>query len=119
MLATSHGAKVAGALQPLIGPLISATTGLNFEGVGQIGGPLDCPSVVGFGVVPPDTNAAVGNTKIMQWVNLCYAVFDKSSGHLIAGPFAGTNFWTGFGAPARPTTTATSSSSGTKVITAG
>ena len=28
-----------------------------------------------------------------------YAVFDKSTGSLIAGPFAGTNFWKGFGAP--------------------
>jgi hypothetical protein len=94
-----QGAKVAGALQPLIGPLISATTGLNFEGVGQVGGPLDCPSVVGFGVVPPDTNAAVGDTEVVQWVNLCYAVFEKSSGALIAGPFAGNAFWNGFGGP--------------------
>jgi hypothetical protein len=94
-----QGAKVASAPQPLIGPLISATTGLNFEGVGQIGGPLDCPRVVGFGVVPPDTNAAVGDTQVVQWVNVCYAVFDKSSGALIAGPFGGTNFWKGFGAP--------------------
>jgi hypothetical protein len=94
-----QGAKVAGALRPLIGPLISATTGLNFEGVGQVGGPLDCPSVVGFGVVPPDTNAAVGDTEVVQWVNLCYAVFEKSSGALIAGPFAGNAFWNGFGGP--------------------
>jgi hypothetical protein len=28
----SRGAEAAGALQPLIGPLISATTGLSFEG---------------------------------------------------------------------------------------
>ena len=26
-------------------------------------------------------------------------MFDKSSGALIAGPLAGTNFWKGFGAP--------------------
>ena len=94
-----QGAKGMGALQPLIGPLISATTGLNFEGVGQVGGPLDCPSVVGFGVVPPDTNAAVGDTEVVQWVNVCYAVFEKSSGALIAGPFAGNAFWNGFGGP--------------------
>ena len=30
---------------------------------------------------------------------MCYAVFDKSTGATIAGPFAGTNFWKGFGAP--------------------
>lgn len=89
--------KVAGALEPLIGSLISATTGLSFEGVGQVGGSLDCPSVTGEYLVPPDTNAAVGDTQVVQWINICYAVFDKSSGHLIAGPFAGTNFWKGFG----------------------
>jgi hypothetical protein len=101
----SHGAKAAGALQPLIGPLISATPGLSFEGVGQVGGyystpeGIFCPSASGFVVVPPDTNAAVGDTQVVQWVNLCYAVFDKSTGTLIAGPLAGTNFWKGFGAP--------------------
>jgi hypothetical protein len=41
----------------------------------------------------------VGDTEFVQWVNICYAVFDKSSGALLAGPFAGTNFWKGFGAP--------------------
>jgi hypothetical protein len=92
-------AEAASAIQSLIAPLISATTGLGFEGVGQIGGTLDCPSVSGFSLVPPDTNAAVGDTQVVQWVNVCYAVFDKSTGSFIAGPFAGTNFWKGFGAP--------------------
>ena len=32
-------------------------------------------------------------------INICYAVFSKSTGALIAGPFAGTNFWSGFGGP--------------------
>jgi hypothetical protein len=41
----------------------------------------------------------VGDTQVVQWVNVCYAVFDKSTGALIAGPLAGTNFWKGFGAP--------------------
>src|ERR1035437_2335374 len=80
------------------GPLIGATIGLSFEGVGNTSY-LNCPSIAGFTVAPPDTNAAVGDTQVVQWVNVCYAVFDKSSGALIAGPFAGTNFWTGFGAP--------------------
>jgi hypothetical protein len=91
----------AGALQPLIAPLvggISATIGLSFEGVGNTSF-LNCPSVAGFTVAPPDTNAAVGDTQVVEWVNVCYAVFDKSTGTLIAGPFAGTNFWKGFGAP--------------------
>lgn len=78
---------------------ISATVGLGFEGVDQIGDSLSCPPLTGFFYVPPDTNAAVGDTQIVQWVNVCYAVFDKSSGAVVAGPFAGTNFWKGFGGP--------------------
>ena len=93
-----QGAGAAAALQPLLAPLISATIGLSFEGVGNTS-TLNCPSVAGFTVAPPDTNAAVGDTQVVQWVNVCYAVFDKSSGALIAGPLAGTNFWKGFGAP--------------------
>jgi hypothetical protein len=80
------------------GPLISATIGLSFQGVGiSSASTLNCSSVIGFGVAPPDTNAAVGDTQVVEWVNLCYAVFDKATGALIAGPFAGNNFWAGFG----------------------
>jgi hypothetical protein len=50
-------------------------------------------------VVPPDTNAAVGDTQVVEWVNTCYAVFDKSTGALIAGPFAGNSFWKSMGSP--------------------
>jgi hypothetical protein len=94
----SQGARAAVAVQPLIFPLVSATVGLSFEGVGNTSF-LNCPSVAGQEVAPPDTNAAVGDTQVVEWVNTCYAVFDKSSGTLIAGPFSGTNFWNGFGAP--------------------
>ncbi len=94
--AAQQGAPGAGgefAASP--GPLISATLGLNFDGVGQ-NATNNCPSVSGFIVAPPDTNAAVGDTQVVQWVNLCYAVFGKSSGTLIAGPFPGNHFWAGF-----------------------
>jgi hypothetical protein len=94
----SQGARAAVAVQPLIFPLVSATVGLSFEGVGNTSF-LNCPSVAGQEVAPPDTNAAVGDTQVVEWVNTCYAVFDKSSGTLVGGPFSGTNFWNGFGAP--------------------
>lgn len=94
----SQVAEAASALQPLIASPISATIGLSFEGVGNTSF-LNCPSVAGFTVAPPDTNAAVGDTQVVEWVNVCYAVFNKSTGSLIAGPFAGTNFWKGLGAP--------------------
>ena len=96
----SNGAKAAAALQPLVAPSESATVGLGFAGVGITpASALDCHSVIGFHVAPPDTNAAVGDTQVVQWVNLCYAVFDKSTGAVIAGPLAGNSFWKGFGGP--------------------
>jgi hypothetical protein len=95
----NQAAVAASAAQPLItARTTGATIGLSFAGVGNTA-TLNCPSVAGQEVAPPDTNAAVGDTQVVQWVNTCYAVFDKSTGALISGPFAGTNFWKGFGAP--------------------
>jgi hypothetical protein len=93
----SHSKGPAGAT--LIGEQVTATLGLGFAGVDEIDDALDCPAIIGHSPVPPDTNAAVGDSQIVQWVNECYAVFDKSTGALIAGPLAGTNFWSGFGGP--------------------
>jgi len=86
-------APVDGALQTSPGALVSAFIGLNLLGVG-----------VGFnGYVvpdaPTDVNLAVGDTQVVQWVNVSYAVFDKASGAVIAGPIAGNQFWAGFGGP--------------------
>jgi hypothetical protein len=90
-------ADVASALtgtSTIPGPLINATVGLDFEGVGNTS-VLNCPSVSGGAVAPPDTNAAVGDTQVVEWVNLCYAVFDKATGALILGPIKGNAFWAG------------------------
>src|SRR5205085_7947231 len=53
----------------------------------------------GFSVnsAPPDTNGAVGTTQYVQMVNSSYAVFSKSTGALVAGPFASNSLWAGFG----------------------
>ena len=94
----SNTGAAASTLPLLIGGPISATIGLSFEGVGMTTLALhNCAALLGFHVAPPDTEAAVGDTQVVQWVNLCYAVFDKSTGALIAGPFLGNNFWSGFG----------------------
>jgi hypothetical protein len=79
------------ALQEQTLPPVSATIGLNFEGLGQ--------SEYGFVMeaAPPDTNGAVGDTQYVQWVNLEYAVFDKSTGGIVAGPFEGNSIWADFG----------------------
>ena len=65
--------------------------GTSFEGLGA--------GQYGFSVTgaPPDTNGTVGATQYVQWVNTSFAIFNKSSGALIAGPTAGNTLWSGFG----------------------
>ena len=91
--AAGHGLHAAsGTHQPAVT--------LSFEGVSgdpNSASTINCPAVSGGQVEPPDTNAAIGDTQIVQWVNLCYSVYDKATGSLIAGPFAGNHFWAGFG----------------------
>ena len=79
------------ALQQTSLPPVAANLGLNFDGLGQ--------GQYGFNVElsPPDTNGAVGATQYVQWVNAEFAVFDKSSGALIAGPTEGNALWASFG----------------------
>ena len=65
--------------------------GTSFEGLGA--------GQYGFTVnsAPPDTNGAVGATQYVQWVNESFAVFNKNTGALVAGPTAGNTLWAGFG----------------------
>jgi len=78
-------------LQESAGPFVGTTPGLNFLGVG-VG--LDSFTV---GSAPPDTNGAVGATQFVQWVNVSFAVFSKTTGALVHGPVAGNTLWSGFG----------------------
>jgi hypothetical protein len=75
------------------GPMVGATAGLNFAGIGDTsntpGNPCNC--------APSDTNGAVGATQFVQWVNSAFAVYNKTTGALIAGPTAGNSLWAGFG----------------------
>ena len=70
-------------------PALSASAGLNFDGVGLPG-----YSPTG---APPDTNGAAGATQYVQWVNTSFGVFNKSTGALVYGPAAGNTLWSGFG----------------------
>lgn len=79
------------ALQISTGPTVAATAGANFSGVGA------------NGYAPPDTNGAAGATQYMQWVNVRFAVYDKSSGKLVFGPAAGNSIWSGFGGSCQTT----------------
>lgn len=79
-----------GALQSSATTPLGTIAGTGFDGVG-----------VGMGAyspccAPPDTNASVGATEVVQWVNLDYAVFSKATGALLQGPTAGNTFWNGF-----------------------
>jgi len=64
-------------LQTAVLPLVSTTSLLNFDGI------LDAQ---GGGFVPPDTNAAVGATQVVETVNVAYAVYDKTTGTRLMGP---------------------------------
>jgi hypothetical protein len=70
---------------------LTPVVGLSFEGLGA--------GQYGFTVnsAPPDTEGTVGATQYVQWVNSSFAVFNKSTGALIAGPTAGNTLWSGFG----------------------
>ncbi|MGB8885809.1 MAG: hypothetical protein WCC87_03750 [Candidatus Korobacteraceae bacterium] len=46
---------------------------------------------------PPDTNASVGDTQIVEWVNEDFAVYDKSTGALLLGPLPGNSLFTNLG----------------------
>ncbi len=80
-----------------ISPLAAVSAGSSFDGVGAgFVGPAGAFSV---NAAPPDTNAAVGATQIVQWVNTSFAVFDKTTGTAQIGPVAGNTLWSGFGGP--------------------
>jgi hypothetical protein len=74
------------------GAPVNVLVGLNFDGLSAAdtvasGGPF----------VPPDTNGAVGATQFVEWVNVTFEVFDKTTGASVMGPTPGNAFWKGFG----------------------
>jgi hypothetical protein len=81
------------AVQQTTQPLVAATNGLSFEGIGQ--------GFTGFslGGAPPDTNGAVGATQYVQTVNAALAVFDKATGQLKFGAETFKTLFSGFGGP--------------------
>jgi hypothetical protein len=79
------------ALQANAPPPVAANLGLNIDGLGQ----GQYKFLLEYS--PPDTNGAVGSTQYVQWVNAEFAVFDKTTGSLLAGPTEGNALWAGFG----------------------
>ena len=76
---------------PNSSPAAATTAPVGFDGIGS--------GFNGFVVnsAPPDTNAAIGATQYVQWVNSAFAVFDKASKARILGPISGNTLWSGFG----------------------
>src|SRR5260370_7130790 len=74
------------------GAPVSVHVGLNFDGLSAAdtvasGGPF----------VPPDTDGAEGSSQFVEWVNVTFEVFDKTTGATVTGPTPGNAFWKGFG----------------------
>ncbi len=102
LLPLPSGFKPAGEPDPVLQGAPAASPGSlgptvikNVAGIGQ-----DVP--VGFSpcCVPPDTNGAVGLTQYVQWVNIQFAVFDKTTGAMLPNfPADGNTLWKGFGGP--------------------
>ena len=82
-------------IQSSAGPLVGTSASLNVLGVGNgFVGPAGSFTV---NSAPPDTNASVGATQVVEWVNESFAVFDKATGAVVYGPTAGNTLWSGFG----------------------
>lgn len=71
----------------------AATAGLNFEGQKAIAGQLYSDAI-----------GAVGATQYVQLVNVSYTIYDKTNGHVLAGPIAENALWSTFGGSCQTST---------------
>jgi len=69
-----HTGAVGPALPGADLPDVKTQNLLSFDGI---------TDTQGGGFVPPDTNASVGDTQVVETVNVAYAVYSKTDGHLI------------------------------------
>jgi hypothetical protein len=65
------------SVQTVTLPLVKTQNLLSFDGI---------TDNQGGGFVPPDTNASVGDTQVVETVNVAYAVYSKADGHQIMAP---------------------------------
>ena len=66
-----------GLFQNEVLPEVGTTSLLNFDGI---------TDAQGGGFVPPDTNASVGDSQMVETVNIAFAVWDKTTGTQIMAP---------------------------------
>ena len=92
---TTSSADKTGFTDPVrqqIEGTLAPTIGANFEGSSDD----DNSAVIGFRVVPPDTDGDVGPNHYVQWINSITEIFDKS-GNTLFGPAAGNVYFQGLG----------------------
>ncbi len=81
-------------LQQIATRALVTVPGMNILGLGSgFTGPSGSSYPHG---VPPDPNAAVGDTQIVEVVNLAIAVFNKTTGAVIMGPLFIGSLWQSF-----------------------
>ena len=82
----SGGPHVSDPAIQVATPSVNAITPLAiFDGIGNLSG-----------VLPPDTNGDVGPSHYIQFVNLSFAIYNKT-GSVLYGPASGKTLWQGFG----------------------
>jgi hypothetical protein len=72
--------------QPTTSISTNTTVLLNFDGIGE-----------NSDWIAPDSNGAAGATQFVEWPNVEYTVYDKTTGAAILGPLEGDTLWSGFG----------------------
>ncbi len=70
-------ALIQSEVQSEVLPQVRTTSLLSFDGI---------TAAQGGGFVPPDTNASVGATQVVETVNIAFAVYDKTTGAQIMAP---------------------------------
>ena len=86
------GNNGADAVRQTLQGTLAPEVGVNFEGSSDD----DNAAVLGFRVVPPDTDGDVGPNHYFQWINSILEIYDKD-GNTLVGPVAGNTVFSGFG----------------------
>ena len=83
------------AIQQTPATALTLNFGLSIDGIGQgLTGPNGAYSVDS---VPPDTDMAVGTTQVVSLDNSAFAVLNKTTGAVIAGPYNTNVLWSSLG----------------------
>jgi len=86
-----EGQVVDSVEQSTQGPQASYSIGANILGVGNGFPNYSVPDA------PPDTTMAVGDTQIVQWVNVSYTVCSKTAPYTCGPAIEGNTLWTNLG----------------------